>query len=390
MDRMLKAVITGVFFLFYWSDSNASDTMQYPRLEYRGYIKSLQGVFVDKNAANISSINIIHNRINIPVWLSDKLTARLEFRNRLFYGDQVKLIPQFSSIIDQYNGIWPLSLVWLDKNGLIGHTLIDRLWISYRKGPWEITAGRQRLNWGLTNIWPLNDVFNTYNFLDFDYEERPGNDALSIAYRFSGDKALVLVTRPGIKNSRHITSALYQFNIRGYDIQTILGYWEKNFLTAGGWAGSIGNTGFKGEYSYFRPVDSGQDTSDAFNATISLDRTFSGNWYIITSVLYQSRPMQTDITGGSIAGRGVTAKHIFPFDWSFHVGISKQIADLNTVGIQLIYAPENHTTVIIPSVSRDLGSNLDVDLIGQFFVAEFQHKYADQFTVLYLRGRWSF
>ena len=36
------------------------------------------------------------------------------------------------------------------------------------------TAGRQRINWGQTFVWNVNDVFNAYSYFDFDYKERPG------------------------------------------------------------------------------------------------------------------------------------------------------------------------------------------------------------------------
>ena len=56
---------------------------------------------------------------------------------------------------------------------------------DYRDNKINFRIGRQRINWGTTTIWNPNDIFNAYNFLDFDYEERPGMDGGKFQYIFN-------------------------------------------------------------------------------------------------------------------------------------------------------------------------------------------------------------
>jgi hypothetical protein len=77
------------------------------------------------------------------------------------------------------------------------HSNIDRMHLSYINGPWEVHAGRQRVNWGRTFVWNPNDLFNNYAFLDFDYEERPGVDALTAQYNWDYASSLEVGIRLG-------------------------------------------------------------------------------------------------------------------------------------------------------------------------------------------------
>ena len=70
----------------------------------------------------------------------------------------------------------------------------DRLFIEWNKEKWNIRIGRQRINWGINLAFNPNDIFNAYNFLDFDYEERPGVDAARVQYYYGSFSGLDLVT----------------------------------------------------------------------------------------------------------------------------------------------------------------------------------------------------
>lgn len=40
------------------------------------------------------------------------------------------------------------------------------------------------MNWGISIVWNLNDIFNVFSFMDFDYEECLGSDVICIKYYF--------------------------------------------------------------------------------------------------------------------------------------------------------------------------------------------------------------
>jgi hypothetical protein len=55
-------------------------------------------------------------------------------------------------------------------------------YLDYTAGKWQFRVGRQRINWGVNLVWNPNDVFNSFSYFDFDYEERPGSDAVRVQY----------------------------------------------------------------------------------------------------------------------------------------------------------------------------------------------------------------
>ena len=103
--------------------------------------------------------NLIHNRLNMRGYYGDNLSVGLEIRNRVF-GD----IPS----IEGDNGLVNMSYYIVREDNFIS-LMIDRLWLKYQINKIEFSIGRQRVNWGVNAIWNNNDLFNAYNFIDFDY-----------------------------------------------------------------------------------------------------------------------------------------------------------------------------------------------------------------------------
>ena len=60
--------------------------------------------------------------------------------------------------------------------------------------------------------WNPNDIFNTYNLLDFDYEERPGSDAIRIQYYLGDFSKIEVAAKKGSSKDDHIVAAMYKFN----------------------------------------------------------------------------------------------------------------------------------------------------------------------------------
>jgi hypothetical protein len=360
-----------------------------PRFEMKGYVKDIQGFSFSRNFDSSTWINLVHNRINTKVNLGSKLTARLEMRNRIFWGSQVRETPGFAESIDQYPGFFDLSIIWVNEPSLVIHSVIDRLLLKYSVPKWDITVGRQRINWGMNTIWNPNDIFNAYNFLDFDYEERPGNDAIRIQHYPRLNSTLEVAWKPGKNKNEHIASILYKFNKKKYDYQFLAGLYNTDLVIGGGWAGSIGNAGFKGEASYFHPYKKLTDTTGVLSASVMMDYTFKDAWYISGSFLFNSNPSGYFGNGG-IYTTNLSAKSLFPFRYSYYAGVAKNIATVFNLNASVIYSPENNSLILFPAFAYNASENLDLDITIQSFFSSEQGKYKSQGTAVYLRGKWSF
>ena len=82
-----------------------------PLLEFKGYLKDMLGFGFSGNFDSSTWVNLVHNRINTKVNMGTKLTARLEVRNRIFWGTQVSETPGFAESIDYYPGYFDLSVI---------------------------------------------------------------------------------------------------------------------------------------------------------------------------------------------------------------------------------------------------------------------------------------
>ena len=186
--------------------------------------------------------HLIHNRINMRGYFGNNLSLGLEIRNRVFLGD----IPT----IQTDEGLIDMSYNIFREEKFVLHSMIDRFWLKYQKNKIEISVGRQRVNWGVNTIWNNNDLFNAYNFIDFDYIERPGSDVIRFIYTGDNLSSFELVYLPSERKGYSL-AGLYKLNSFGYDFQILAANYFEDIVIGGGWAGNIKNAGFKGELSYF-------------------------------------------------------------------------------------------------------------------------------------------
>jgi hypothetical protein len=359
-------------------------------IELHGYVKDLQSIsFVDR-ADSLSSANLLHNRLNFKLNIAKKITGRLEIRNRIFWGDQLKQLPDFGKAINQYNGLVNLSKLWVNEKTLVLHSVIDRMLLQYSTGSWDIKLGRQRINWGINTVWNPNDIFNAYNFLDFDYEERPGNDAIRLQRYFKNNATLELAYKPGRHAEESIAAMLYKFNKSKFDYQMLAGIYQADIVLGAGWAGSIRNAGFKGELSYFHPKKSILDTTGVISFSVMADQTFKNDWYVAASALFNSNPSGLAAMGGSVYGYSLSAKALFPYRYTFYVGVGKTVSPVASVNFSVIYSPEKNALILFPTYTLNVAKNFDLDVTAQSFFARVNQQYKSQGNSFFLRGRWSF
>lgn len=375
--------------------ASAQDTLELPappkRFFYRGYVKSLQTAAFTSDRGSLLSGNLLHNRLNFRWELSSSMAVRAEFRTRAFWGEQVRFSPDFDSLADYENGLADLSAVLVDEPGLVVHAIADRLLLNWRHGSWDLSLGRQRINWGMSTAWNPNDLFNAYNFFDFDYEERPGSDGLRVRYAMAGGMSVLeaAVSRQEAAGST-IAAMLYRFNRRNYDVQLLAGMY-KEYLAAGlGWAGSIGQVGFRGEATYFQPRDSFFDKKGALSATAGIDYTFDEGWYVGASALYGSAGSKEVVSLEGLTSRQLSPRLLMPYRLSFLAQGSKQWTPLFTSQLNVIFSPSSRALILFPVLTWSIAENWDVDLVGQSFFSRVNGVFGDQGNLLILRTKWGF
>lgn len=357
--------------------------------ELRGYLKYMEQFSFINNPDTHSLSSLVHNRLNLK-WAPGHWLFRVEARNRLFYGDQIKNNPDFMNVIGKDPGAINMSNVWWEGYGTGIHSIIDRALINYNNKNWDVTIGRQRINWGLNMVWNPNDIFNTYNFFDFDYEERPGSDAVRIQYQWKGFSAIELAAKKGNEDDDYTAAVMYRSNRSEYDYQTLCGVSQKDLLVGLGWAGNIKEAGFKGEFTYFHPYENLPDTSGLLSGSLSLDYSFKNGVYLNFSSYYNSNGNDQLDFLNTQQFFNINVKQLLPFKYSGFFQISKQVNPLINVGLSNIYSPTNNTWIVVPSVNYSLASNWELTLLGQCFFADVNEVYRTLGNSIFLRLKWSF
>ena len=379
-------------FWLYWGGIlffNHSLFGQSERFQVSGYLKNLQNWSWAKDADLLLNDGFLHNRLNFK-WTPDStITLDAAFRNRLFYGETPKYLPGYADLLDKDNGLWDGAFIVAKSKNLILSTQIDRFWFNWQRGSWDVRLGRQRINWGIATTWNPNDLFNAYNFLDFDYEERPGSDALRVRVRTDTLSSFEFAYSPGKTRESHIAAVRYQTNFRAYDLQMIAGRYHEQWTLGVGWAGNLGQAGFKGEAAVFKSES--VDSAATLSFTAQVDHLFPGEWYVSGGFLYTGAASNETFFPEKLAATTLEPNLLMPVRWSALASVAKPITPILTGSLTTVWSPRRNLLILMPTLAYNIRENWDIDLTGQLFFWTPQNRPFDNyFDALFLRLRWSF
>ena len=389
MEKLLVILKNSFILFFIIILISLESTAQEKKSEFTlsGYVKYLPS-YLDYNSSYFDSetIHLIHNRLNLRGYFGENFSLGLEFRNRMIFGE--------NSYISSDDGLVDLSHFIVDNTNFKLHSMIDRFWLKYQKDKIEISIGRQRVNWGINTIWNSNDLFNAYNFIDFDYIERPGSDVIRFQYTGDNLSSFDLVYKP-TKNDGSVIAALYKINKMGYDFQFLAANYYEDVALGGGWAGNLKNAGFKGEFTYFVAKNllvDGVDQDNSISLSSSVDYSFKNGFYILGSYLYNSNGFSDPsvFSLGSLTENVLSSKNLMPSKNSYLIQASKPITPAINSSLTLLYGQGVNFMFISPNITYDINKSFDLNFIGQFFYGEMNGDFQNLMKGIYLQLRYSF
>jgi hypothetical protein len=361
------------------------------RWSLNGYVTNMQSFMFQRLNDNWTIDNLIHNRLNFK-WnnKSDNFKAALEVRNRLIIGESVSTTPEYAKMIDTDNGFVKLSDNLSKGNSYVLNSKIDRAYIEYTKDKFQLTIGRQRINWGQSFTWNPNDLFNAYSFFDFDYVEKPGSDAIRLQYYTSSTSNYEFALKAD--NNHKVTSAfLYRFNKWNYDIQFLGGILnEQDYVIGTGWSGNIKGASFRGEISYFQPKQNFSDTTGILVVSLGTDYTFKNSFMLQFEVLYNQNRSFGISNFADFYNESLTAKNLSFTKITFMLQGSYPITPLFNVSLAGIYFPKLNGIFLSPSITYSLTNNIDFSLIIQSFAGQLVDGQTEHFNFGFLRLKWNF
>ena len=369
---------------------NGQDTIQH-NWSLNGYITNMQSFIFQNIDGDWTIDNLIHNRLNFK-WVSKSgnIKTVLELRNRFIIGESVSNTPEYSKIIDTDNGFVKLSDNLSKGNSYVLNSKIDRAYIDYTKDKFQLTIGRQRINWGQCITWNPNDLFNAYSFFDFDYVEKPGSDAIRLQYYTSNTSAFEYAVKADYNNK--VTSAiLYRFNKWNYDIQFLGGILnEQDYVVGTGWSGNIKGASFRGEISYFQPKHNFADTTGILIVSLGTDYTFKNSFTVQFEALYNQNRSSGVTSFVDFYNESLSAKNLSFTKVTFMLQGSYPITPLFNVSLAGMYFPKLNGIFLGPSFTWSLTNNLDFSLFVQSFAGQLVKGQTEHFNFGFLRLKWNF
>lgn len=378
-----------LFLMICCSQSLITAKAQNDFLDISGYLKELGQVSLSNDLSTVRYDNILHYRLETEWSFTPNFELNADIRTRLLNGYTVENTPGFATLYENDANLMDLSWVWINSEKSILHSQIDRLHLSYFNGPLEAYAGRMRINWGKTYVWNPNDLFNNYAFLDFDYEERPGVDAVNLIYNLDFASSIETGIRLADSFDEMVIAGMYRTNWKQYDLQVIGGHYLDRVALGVGWAGYIKDAGFKGELTYFHPEEDFFNQKGNITSTVGFDYMFSNSVYAQTELLYnggyraQGSPLFELIQPPS-------ANNLFIAKTGYFVNASYPLTTLTNISGGVLGSFDKKMVILIPQISRSLTNNIDFLVLAQLLKGSLFSDFIETPNVIYFRLKWSY
>ena len=358
-----------------------------------GYLQYMENIWLVPDSKKWETMGSLKNRLDFR-WYKGAFSVHVGGRTFLNYGGMVyDFYPYLADNAAKDYGLIDATFKWVSDSSWYLITNIDRANLNFTWKNLEAVAGRQRINWGMNMIWNPNDIFNTFNYFDFDYTERPGCDAIKLQY-YTGNTSSLQVAWKTDSDKKPTVAGMYKFNRWKYDIQFLGGYMTNNIVLGGGWSGQIKNAGFTGELTWFHPTGVKSDPGPKSSLVLSTgaNYTFTNSLFLHGSLIYNSDGTTGNASWGDalLGGRNISAKSLTPSKMELFGEAAYQITPLIRADLAGIVNPFDGSAFAGPSLDLSLTDNISLFLIGQLFFGKKGTEYGDYGQMLYGRLKWNF
>jgi len=354
-----------------------------------GYFKELGQVSFNSNLSTFRYDNSFQNRLETEWSFTNSFEFRADMRTRLISGYSIKNRPFISEFYENDSGFADATWVWFDTEQSVLQSQVDRFYASYYSGDFELHAGRQRINWARTFVWSPNDLFNNYAFLDFDYEERPGVDALLAQYNWSFGSSIQVGFRMADEFDEMVLAGMLRTNWGNYDVQFLGGHYLGQFVVGAGWAGYIKNAGFKGEVSYFLPDENIFDAPWTITATTGIDYMMPNSLYLRGELLFNGGHDEVNSPLANLI-QPPSADDLFIAKTGLFLSGSYPVTPLLNSSLSAMASFDRSLFIFIPQMSYSLTQDVDFMVLIQSLKGNVFDDVLDTSNLFFFQLKWSY
>jgi len=409
----MKRILLIHYIILNFSIVTAQNSATLSKLDFHGYLSGMPSLFWIEDSTAWQSI--IHNRLNLDWYPSQRISGSIQFRNQLIAGEFVEATPVKNGF-NKENYYLPLTFQQKFADQYLLSLSIDRAWLQYTHNKLEIKFGRQRINWGQTFVWNPNDLFNSRNFFDFDYPELPGVDAIRIQY-YTGYTSSVDLAAKADDSGKITAGTLVHFNQWNTDFQVMAAFFnqsnklelefdtlsvslereDRDLVGGFGFSGAIRNLSVRGELSYFYSLETSNNSSNQLLSSLAFDYTFSDQTYLMFEFFYTNKVY---LSGTSIMNMYTGTQNVKTLTYTKYNAFGQVTYPVNpilTTNLAAMYFYDENLLgfFVGPSIEISLADNLTLASFFQFFAFRYENPFSkkEEWTksdFIFLRLKWNF
>ncbi|MEE9614382.1 MAG: hypothetical protein V3W31_05435 [Thermodesulfobacteriota bacterium] len=322
-------------------------------------------------------------RLELDLKPTDSLLLKAIYDNELTLGSVLDTAEFRAASEAREQTYYDLSETVTDRGGLFWRHTLYRLYLRYAKDETTLTVGRQRVAWGQARIWNPTDLFNPISPIQIEGGERLGVDAVNAEYSFGPLSGINLVFVPGREREERSVGARLMTNLRGYDLSIMAGEFREDDVIGFDFAGSIGDSGFRGEATLTDP-----EVGDDFTRLVlSWDYNFENSLYLLFEYLYNDGNLAEGTPSEStrrFTGEIATREKNF-----LATVLGYDLTPLVRLRLNTIYDLDGTSVFVNPGFTWNLFTDIDWSLGLQLFGGD-GGEYGDFSNIFYTSVEWYF
>jgi len=257
-----------------------------------------------------------------------------------------------------------LSTDFIDQDRLRAWHDVDRLSLTLYTGAGDLTVGRQAITWGISNLFPVADLWAQFSPFELDTEEKPGIDAARfLTYPRPGLEVDMVVADRGSAEDLSV-GVRASLTVPWADLYLAGGKLWNEAMVMGGISAPLGSWKVRAEGVV--PYNLDDDDLKRPRMTLGVDRL--GGEFMLSGEYHYNGVGAQEVSGyGRVLGGPQFARgesYFLGRQYLGGVGTWTPGNDRLSLTLSTMLNLVDHSTVITPTITYDFGQETRFSLGG--------------------------
>jgi hypothetical protein len=386
LQEALKLLVIGCFLflgLVVCSTSYALDTVAAGdwALETKGYIKNIisgSETFYGEDYL----LDVTRVRVDLNLKYKERLSLRTIYDHEGFIGDYLETRELREIKSADNTDLLDLEDHLLDNRDFLWRHSLYRAYLQYRTEKINFVAGRQRIAWGTGKLWNPTDLFNPFDPLQLEREERKGVDALSGEWFLGTLSSLNIVYAPQRSRDDLRAGLRFRTSYEDWDFSFMGGRFKKDEVVGGDFATTLRDGGLRGEFTY---TNASGGRGDFWRALLSYDYTWANSLYALVEYFYNGDPQPEFNYLLFLQNEIATLRKNF-----LGINLGYDITPIVRAEAYLIYDLDGKSSFLWPRVLYSVTQNVDCSCGVQLFSSRAGSEYDPYSNIYYTQIQYYF